>query len=182
MRVVSALKMSYVFRCSFTASRSSLPTLKTGNFFGCTVKFSPVLGFLPVYAPYSLTEKLPKPRSSICSPLTRVSVIDSRMVFTINEAFLSDRACRSAKASINSDLVIRSPDRVLAAKQLTIGYHKDIKSPKVFMSNRRNGKGGDIFLPSFSPDKRVSRSWESCYFIHINRNGYAPVCCRQIKF
>jgi hypothetical protein len=38
-----------------TLSFSSLPNLKKGSFFGLISTFSPVFGFLPVYALYCLT-------------------------------------------------------------------------------------------------------------------------------
>jgi hypothetical protein len=63
--------------------RISLPALKYGMDFPSTETVTPVRGLRPGRAERCLTEKLPKPRSSIRSPRAIAAMMASRMAFTM---------------------------------------------------------------------------------------------------
>ena len=71
---------------SSTASRSALPGLKCGTRFSGIATLSPERGLRPIRGGRRLTEKLPKPRTSILWPRTSASLTASRMAFTANSA------------------------------------------------------------------------------------------------
>jgi hypothetical protein len=90
----------------FPPSRKSLPALKNGNLFGSTAVFSPVLGFRPVYPPYSRTVRDPNPLISIRSPETSALDMVLKTMSTISSAFRMGRSISLLKALVRSDLFI----------------------------------------------------------------------------
>ena len=67
----------------FTSSLNPFPHLKNGNFFGLISTVSPVLGFLPVYPSYVLTQKEHRPRISTRSPFSSAVAIWLKNMDTI---------------------------------------------------------------------------------------------------
>ena len=91
---------------SLTAFLRFLLTLKKGNFLGLTVTIPPFFGFLPLYDPYSLMEKLPKPLTSTPSPRASASDIDVKMVSTILVTSLTGRLSSTERVATKSALFV----------------------------------------------------------------------------
>src|SRR5208282_4066605 len=97
------------FSCagSLSASWKGLPSLKCNTLLAGTFTFSPVLGFLAIFAFLCLILKLPKPRISIFSPRARASFIPSKIVLIIvSTCFFVSPSTFSVTCSINTDFVI----------------------------------------------------------------------------
>src|SRR6185295_3724666 len=89
------------------SSRSSFPALKWGTFLAGTSTPAPVLGLRPVRLSRRRTRKLPKPRSSIFSPLCRASMIEVKTASTMTSECFRVRSETLDTASTSSALVMR---------------------------------------------------------------------------